>query len=319
MFAVVWGAPHLEGKNLEGKKMEAVLSVKNISKQFGKNTVVDQVSFDVYSGEILGVLGPNGAGKTTVIRSIMDIIRPDSGEISFNFQDSNNFLSQIGYLPEERGLYKDVRVMNILLYLAQLKGYPTDRAQKRVLEYLDKFNLRNADKMKIKELSKGMAQKVQFIGAILHEPSILILDEPFSGLDPVSQDVFSAEIKNLARTGVAVLFSSHQMNLVENLCDRIFMIHKGKKVLYDTLLRVKQEFGSFKCEIVSEKNIKDEFVNFEEIKKIEQEGPRTTIYLKKGVGPAQFMQKLPADMSIEEVTIKRDSLHDIFVKTVRES
>jgi ABC-2 type transport system ATP-binding protein len=299
--------------------MQTVLSVRNISKQFGKNTVVDQVSFDVYNGEILGVLGPNGAGKTTIIRSIMDIIRPDSGEISFNFQGSNNFLSQIGYLPEERGLYKDARVMNILLYLAQLKEYPPDRARKRALEYLGKFSLRNAGKMKIKELSKGMAQKVQFIGAILHEPSILILDEPFSGLDPVSQDVFSEEIRNLARIGVAVLLSAHQMNLVENLCDRIFMIHKGKKVLYDTLLRVKQGIGSFKCEIVSEESVRDKFIAFEETEKIEEEGSRTTIYLKKGVDPGQFMQKLPADMSIEEVAIRRDSLHDIFVKTVTEN
>jgi len=299
--------------------METLLSVKNISKQFGKNTVVDQVSFDVYKGEILGVLGPNGAGKTTVIRSIMDIIRPDSGEIRFNFQDNNNFLSKIGYLPEERGLYRDAGVMGILLYLAQLKEYPKDRARKRVLEYLDKFNLRNAEKMKIKELSKGMAQKVQFIGAILHEPSILILDEPFSGLDPVSQDVFSEEIRNLARNGVAILFSSHQMNLVENLCDRIFMIHKGEKVLYDTLLRIKQEFGSFKCEIISEESIRDKFINFKEAEKIEQEGSRTTIYLKKGVDPGQFIQRLPSNVPVEEITIKRDSLHDIFVKTVTEN
>jgi len=299
--------------------METLLNVENISKQFGKNTVVDQVSFDVYKGEILGILGPNGAGKTTVIRSIMDIIRPDSGEINFNFQDNNNFLSKIGYLPEERGLYRDSRVMDILLYFAQLKEYPRDRARKRVLEYLAKFNLENAGKMKIKELSKGMAQKVQFIGAILHEPAILILDEPFLGLDPVSQDVFSQEIRDLARNGVAILFSSHQMNLVENLCDRIFMIHKGKKVLYDTLLRVKQEFGSFKCEITSEENIRDKFINFKETEKIEQEGLRTTIYLKKGVDPGQFMRNLPQDMSIEEVTIKRDSLHDIFVKTVTEN
>jgi len=293
--------------------MGVVLSVKNISKQFGKNTVVDQVSFDVYNGEILGVLGPNGAGKTTVIRSIMDIIRPDSGEIRFDFPDNNNFLSEIGYLPEERGLYRDARVMDILLYLAQLKEYPKDRARKRVLKYLDKFNLGNAEKMKIKELSKGMAQKVQFIGAILHEPSILILDEPFSGLDPVSQDLFSEEIRNLAKNGVAILLSAHQMNLVENLCDRIFMIHKGKKVVYDTLLRVKQEFGGFKCEIISEENVRGKFMNFKETEKIEQEGFRTTIYLKKGVDPGQFMQKLPVNISIEEVSIKRDSLHDIFV------
>ena len=299
--------------------METLLNIRNISKQFGKNTVVDQVSFDVHKGEILGVLGPNGAGKTTVIRSIMDIIRPDSGEIRFNFQDNNNYLSKIGYLPEERGLYRDSRVTDILLYLAQLKEYPRDRARKRVLEYLDKFNLRNAGKMKIKELSRGMAQKVQFIGAILHEPAILILDEPFSGLDPVSQDVFSEEIRNLARNGVAVLFSSHQMNLVENLCDRIFMIHKGKKVLYDTLLRIKQDFGSFKCEIMSEENIRDRLINFKETEKIEQEGLRTTIYLKKGVEPGQFIQKLPDNISIEEVTIKRDSLHDIFVRTVTEN
>ncbi|MCL0058090.1 ATP-binding cassette domain-containing protein [Dehalococcoidia bacterium] len=299
--------------------METLLNVRNVSKQFGKNAVVDQVSFDVRKGEILGVLGPNGAGKTTVIRSIMDIIRPDSGEIRFNFQDNNNFLSQLGYLPEERGLYRDSRVTDILLYLAQLKEYPRDRARKRVLEYLAKFDLENAGKMKIKELSRGMAQKAQFIGAILHEPAILILDEPFSGLDPVSQDVFSEEIRNLAKNGVAILLSSHQMNLVENICDRIFMIHKGKKVLYDTLLRIKQDFGSFKCEIMSEENIRDKLINFKETEKIEQEGLRTTIYLKKGVEPGQFIQKLPDNISIEEVTIKRDSLHDIFVRTVTEN
>ncbi|MCL0070116.1 DUF4162 domain-containing protein, partial [Dehalococcoidia bacterium] len=176
-----------------------------------------------------------------------------------------------------------------------------------------------AGKMKIKELSRGMAQKAQFIGAILHEPAILILDEPFSGLDPVSQDVFSEEIRNLAKNGVAILLSSHQMNLVENICDRIFMIHKGKKVLYDTLLRIKQDFGSFKCEIMSEENIRDKLINFKETEKIEQEGLRTTIYLKKGVEPGQFIQKLPDNISIEEVTIKRDSLHDIFVRTVTEN
>ena len=296
--------------------METVLSIKSISKQFGKNTVVDHVSFDVREGEILGVLGPNGAGKTTMIRSIMDIIRPDSGEISFNFQTNKNSLSKIGYLPEERGLYKDSRVMNILLYLAQLKEYPKNKAQRRIFGYLDKFNLKDAGKMKIKELSRGMAQKVQFIGAILHEPSILILDEPFSGLDPVSQDVFSKEIRDLAKNGVAILLSSHQMNLVESICDRIFMIHKGEKVLYDTLLKVKQEFGSFKCEIVSEENIEHKFTNLPEAEKIEQNGLRTTIYLKRNVDPTRFIQKLPDDISIEEITIKRDSLHDIFVKTV---
>ncbi len=296
--------------------METVLSVKSISKQFGKNTVVDHVSFDVRKGEILGVLGPNGAGKTTVIRSIMDIIRPDSGEVEFNFQSNRNFLSQIGYLLEERGLYKDVKVMSILLYLAQLKEYPKNKAKKRIASYLDKFNLKNAGKMKIKELSKGMAQKVQFIGAILHEPSILILDEPLSGLDPVSQDVFSEEIRELAKNGVAVLLSSHQMNMVESICDRIFMIHQGKKILYDTLLKVKQEFGSFKCEIISEKNIKDKFTNLPEAEKIEQKGLRTTLYLKKTVEPTRFIQKLPNDIPIEEITIKRDSLHDIFVKIV---
>lgn len=299
--------------------METLLNVRNISKQFGRNTVVDQVSFDVYKGEILGILGPNGAGKTTVIRSIMDIIRPDSGEINFNFQGNNNFLSRIGYLPEERGLYRDSRVMDILLYLAQLKEYPRGRARKRVLEYLAKFSLANAGKMKIKQLSRGMAQKVQFIGAILHEPAILILDEPFSGLDPVSQDVFSEEIRNMARNGVAILFSSHQMNLVENLCDRIFMIHKGEKVLYDTLLRIKQEFGRFKCEIMSEENVMDKFIDFKGAEKIEQEGLRTTIYLKKGVEPRQFIQELPDNIPIEEVTLKRDSLHDIFVRTVTEN
>ncbi len=296
--------------------METVLSVKEISKKFAQKTVVNQISFEVRKGEILGVLGPNGAGKTTVIRSIMDIIKPDSGEIQFNFEDNENYLPKIGYLPEERGLYKDITVMNMLLYLASLKEYPKEKARKGISEYLEKFNLIGKEKVKIKELSKGMAQKVQFIGAILHKPAILILDEPFSGLDPVSQDVFGEEVRNLAKEGAAILLSSHQMNLVEHMCDNIFMIHKGEKVIHDTLLNVKREFGSFKCEISSEEDVKDILKNLEGVEKLVQNGVSTTLYLEKTVDPIQFLKKLPDNLKVEEVAVKRDSLHNIFIKTV---
>lgn len=313
--------------------MAKVLSIQEISKEFGGNIVVDNVSFDLYEGEILGVLGPNGAGKTTTIRSIMDIIRPDSGTIEFYFNggsdggsdsDGNidnrreSILSRIGYLPEERGLYRDVKVIDMLLYLARLKGYPEKRARERILNYLDKFKLNGREKAKISELSKGMAQKVQFIASVLHEPDLLILDEPLSGLDPVSQEVFRSEIRDLADGGTAILLSSHQMDLVENVADRIFMMNKGQRVLYGELARIKEDFGSFKCEIIGD-NDGIPFSKLDSIEKMKQDKNRTTIYLERGIDPNQFIRELPEGIHIQEINISRISLHEIFLKVATQA
>ena len=226
---------------------QPVLEVESVVKQYHRKTAVDGVSFSVQRGEILGFLGPNGAGKTTTLRMIMGITAPDSGRVTFRIegmQDPHRVPKQrIGYLPEERGLYKEARVMDVLLFLASIKGMRRDEARRKALEWLERFELSAYATAKIEELSKGMAQKVQFIAAILHEPDLVVLDEPFSGLDPVNQNVFREEIRRLADRGTAILLSSHQMNLVEETCDRIFLINNGRRVLYGTLVDIKAQHG----------------------------------------------------------------------------
>lgn len=296
--------------------MEKIISVDHISKSYGKSIVVDGVSFDVYKGEILGLLGPNGAGKSTIIRCILGIKEQDSGTIHYVFdklQGMNN--GKLGYLPEERGLYKDSKIMDILLYIAELKNYPREKARTRVFEYLEKFDLQGKHNMKVKELSKGMAQKVQFIASVIHEPELLILDEPLSGLDPVSQDLIIEEIKLLASHGTTILLSSHQMNMVESLCSRIFMMNKGRQVLYGNLEEIKEQHGNFKCEILGNNSLLH-FPPLPFIEKIERDGMKTTFHLKKETPIHRFLESIPVQADIKELHIDRVSLHDIFVKMV---
>lgn len=296
--------------------MKPLLSVKSISKEFSGKKVVDQVSFDVYRGEIMGMLGPNGAGKTTVIRSIMGIILPDSGQIDFQLEHNGHIKSKIGYLPEERGLYKTVKVVDILTYLAGLKKVPKETAHKRIRAYLEKFDLQGKEHVKVEELSKGMAQKVQFIASVIHEPDILILDEPFSGLDPVSQDIFKQEISALAARGTAILLSAHQMNLVEALCNRIFLINKGEKVIYGEMDSVKESFADFKCTITGVNGSVD-FASLPMVERVERNERTTFVYLKKEADPALFLKDLPLSVDIRELSVNRISLHDIFVSIAR--
>src|SRR5699024_8113355 len=220
--------------------MQTMLEVIGLKKSFKDKQVLRDVSFTVNKGEIMAILGPNGAGKSTTIRTIMGIIYPDAGDVFFQGH-AEVPRHKIGYLPEERGLYKNVKVMDILLYLAELKDYPIAKAKERALDYLKKFDLEGKENVNVEELSKGMSQKVQFISAVIHEPELLILDEPFSGLDPVSQDVFKEEIRALANNGTAILLSSHQMNLVEEMCDRVFLMQRGQKVIDGPLEDVKEE------------------------------------------------------------------------------
>src|SRR5690625_88470 len=294
--------------------MTKMLSVSNLGKSFKNNRVLDNVSFDVRQGEIMAVLGPNGAGKSTTIRSIMGIIFPDEGEVTFHQTNSKGIPREIiGYLPEERGLYKNVKVMDMLLYLAELKNYPLDRARDRALHYLKKFDLEGKENTAIEELSKGMGQKVQFISSILHEPELLILDEPFSGLDPVSQDLFRDEIRQLANDGTAILLSSHQMNLVEEMCDRLFMMHQGKRVVYGPLDEVKTEYANFKCTMRGsfEERLLQRIPQVEQIETINGEA---ILYLEKDIHPASWLSHLPEQLNIQELSIDRISLHEIFVQ-----
>lgn len=292
---------------------ETVLSVKEINKSFKTKQVLHDISFDVYKGEIMAILGPNGAGKSTTIRNIMGIMYPDDGSIIFHNSTGVEIpRNKIGYLPEERGLYKNVKVMDILLYLADLKDYPLDRAKERALDYLKKFDLEGKENVSVEELSKGMGQKVQFIASIIHEPELLILDEPFSGLDPVSQDLFKQEIRAIADQGTAILLSSHQMNLVEEMCDRLFLINQGKRVIYGTLDEVKTAYANFKC-ILLGKNDRSLFEQIEQVERIEYRGEETILYLEKDIHVSSWLKELPASLNIQELTIDRISLHEIFV------
>lgn len=291
--------------------MEAVLKVEKLGKSFKGKEILRDISFEVRKGEIMAILGPNGAGKSTTIRNIMGILYPDAGSIQFQgHKDIPR--NKIGYLPEERGLYKNVNIMDILLYLAELKDYPLKKAKERALAYLKKFDLEGKDKVSVEELSKGMGQKVQFIASILHEPELLILDEPFSGLDPVSQELFKQEIRNLAAGGTAILLSSHQMNLVEEMCDRLFMIHRGQKVIYGKLDDVKREYANFKCTIRG-KNDFNLLQGLPEVQRVEQKEDTSILYLSKDVQVARWLKNLPDQIDINELSIDRISLHEIFI------
>ena len=294
--------------------MEVYLTVDGLVKSFKDKRVLNHISFEVRRGEIMAILGPNGAGKSTTIRNIMGILYPDEGTITFHEHEGKDIpRHKIGYLPEERGLYKNVKVMDILMYLADLKDYPLQKAKERALEYLKKFDLEGKENVNIEELSKGMSQKVQFISSILHEPEFLILDEPFSGLDPVSQEVLKKEIRNLANQGTAILLSSHQMNLVEEMCDRIFMIQNGQKVIYGSLDDVKTEYANFKCTIRGRNDL-TKLADLPKVTRVEsKEDNESVLYLEKDVNPAQWLKTLPDDLHIQELTVDRISLHEIFI------
>src|SRR5690606_9124728 len=291
--------------------MEAFLKVDHLKKSFKNVEVLKGISFEVYKGEIMAILGPNGAGKSTTIRNIMGIMYPDEGSITFQGHQEIP-RNMIGYLPEERGLYKNVKVMDILLYFAELKDYPLKKAKERALTYLKKFGLEGKENASVEELSKGMGQKVQFIASILHEPKFLILDEPFSGLDPVSQELFKEEIRSLAKNGTAILLSSHQMNLVEEMCDRLFLIHRGQKVIYGSMDNVKKEYANFKCTIRG-KNQLDILQGLPEVQRVEQQDDTSVLYLTKDVQVASWLKHLPEEMEINELSIDRISLHEIFI------
>ena len=220
-----------------------VIEVRNVTKAYGEKVAVNDVSFAMPPDAILGMLGPNGAGKTSLIRMITTITAPDSGEIYFRGQPLNGYHpTQIGYLPEERGLYKQMYVGEQLLYLARLKGMEAGRAEEQAREWLAKFELEAQWKKKVEELSKGMQQQVQFIATVIHDPKLLILDEPFSGLDPVNANRMRAEILRLHDTGTAVIFSTHRMEQVEEMCEYIVLIDKGRNILQGKVQEIRRQF-----------------------------------------------------------------------------
>ena len=224
--------------------MNPTVEVSQLSKSFGTTQAVDDVSFAVGQGEIFGLLGPNGAGKTTSIRLMLDIFKPDHGTVSIlDGPMTEAKKERIGYMPEERGLYQEMQLERCLIYLAGLKGVPSADARRRVSAYLERFDLAQHRHKKVKELSRGMQQKSQIINTVLHKPELLIVDEPFSGLDPVNTKLVKDLMDELRRGGTTIIMSTHMMHQVEELCDRIVLINRGRNVLYGPLKQIRRDFA----------------------------------------------------------------------------
>ncbi|MBL7815142.1 MAG: ATP-binding cassette domain-containing protein [Saprospiraceae bacterium] len=220
-----------------------ILKIDKVVKTYDKHIAVNEVSFSMPEGVIFGLLGPNGAGKSSLIRMITTITRPDSGHIYFNGESLNSsHPEQIGYMPEERGLYKKMKVGDHLMYLAQLKGLSYTEAREEIRHWFVKLDITSWWNKKVEELSKGMQQKAQFISTVIHKPRLLILDEPFSGLDPVNAELLKNEIYELHKNGTSIIFSTHRMEQVEEICDKIVLINKGENVLYGAVKDIKQQF-----------------------------------------------------------------------------
>jgi ABC-2 type transport system ATP-binding protein len=227
-----------------------ILEIQHLNKSFGKTKALSDINLKIPKGVIFGLLGPNGAGKTTLIRIINQIIDSDSGTILFKNEPlRRNHISQIGYLPEERGLYKKMKVWDQLIYFARLKGMSAPTAKQKVNEWLEKMDVSNWRNKRIDDLSKGMAQKVQFISTVIHEPELLILDEPFSGFDPLNAEIIKDQILGLKQRGISLLLSTHRMESVELLCDEIAMFNKSEKILDGPIEKIKNQFSSNEFEI----------------------------------------------------------------------
>lgn len=231
--------------------MHNILELKNLQKHYATQKAVDDVSFSIEQGSIFGLLGPNGAGKTTLLRMITGIFYPDSGDLLFDgkpFDPQNDFV-HIGYMPEERGLYKKMKIGEQAVYLAQLKGLSKSEALEKIKYWFKKFEMESWWNKKVEDLSKGMSQKLQFVTTVLHEPKLIILDEPFSGLDPVNANLIKDEIYGLAQRGSTIIFSTHRMEQVEEICDHIILMNLGKKILDGTVTDVKQQFKENKFNV----------------------------------------------------------------------
>ena len=300
--------------------MEALI-VKEISKQYAEHTALDKVSITIPEQTIFGLLGPNGAGKTTLIRIINQIINSDSGEIIiFGEKLKPGHVESIGYLPEERGLYKKMKVGDQLLYLAQLKGLSRKDALARIKVWLEKFEIKDWWHKKVEDLSKGMAQKVQFISTVLHEPKLIILDEPFSGFDPVNAQLITEKILELKASGSTIIFSTHRMETVESLCDHIALINKSKKILEGPKKQVKDQFRTNTFLVEHRGNHFSLPSEKYELKKqvVIEEGLFSSTILAKGeIKGNQLIRELIDLTEVFSFQEKVPSMADIFISLVR--
>lgn len=297
-----------------------VLSLRNVVKAYHSHIAVNDVSFDVKAGTIFGLLGPNGAGKTSLIRIITTITGADSGQVLLNGEPLNHLHpNEIGYMPEERGLYKKMKVGEQLLYLAQLKGLTEKEAKIKLKTWMVKFDIMNWWDKKVGDLSKGMSQKIQFIATVIHDPKLLILDEPFSGLDPINANLIKDEIYHLKEKGTSILFSTHRMEQVEEICEDIVLINQGKILLYGNVNTIKNDFKEHLFSIKYEGDLPSvtDHLGFSVLDKRPNE---VTIKVTEGVSSNQILKTLiDTNISILGFNEILPSLNEIFIKKVEQS
>jgi len=297
-----------------------ILELHSLKKDFSSQKAVDDISFSIKKGSIFGLLGPNGAGKTTLLRMITGIFHPDSGEILFNgkkFHAIDDIIN-IGYMPEERGLYKKMKIGEHAIYLARLKGMNKADAMASVKKWFVKFEMESWWNKKVEDLSKGMSQKLQFVTTILHNPSLIILDEPFSGLDPVNANIIKEEIFNLANNGATIIFSTHRMEQVEEICTQIVLINKGKKMLDGNIQDIKQDFKDNIFKIGA--NLTPEQLMTPIFEVIKHEKDSVQIKLSKETTNNELLNYfIQQQINIESFNEVLPSLNDIFIKLVENS
>ena len=297
----------------------SVLKIENVTKSYDKNVAVNNVSFEMPKGSIFGLLGPNGAGKTSLIRIITTITGADEGTVFLNGEKLNSkHPEQIGYMPEERGLYKKMKVGEHLMYLARLKGLSKEQATEEINYWFEKFEIQDWWNKKVQELSKGMQQKIQFIATILHKPKLLILDEPFSGLDPINTNLIKDEIDELHNNGTSIIFSTHRMEQVEEICEYIVLINEGRNVLEGKVKDIKNKFKENIFNIEFEGELP---ANIQEVAEIvDQKGQSITVKLEPGADSNELLRKLIQEGT--HITAFHEilpSLNEIFIKQVEQS
>jgi len=293
---------------------EDLLKVKDVVKQYGDYTALDKVNISVPKGSIYGLLGPNGAGKTTLMRIINQITAPDSGSLLFDGMPlTKHHIAKIGYLPEERGLYKKMKVSEQVLYLAQLKGMSYTEALKKLKFWFEKLNILDWWNKKAEELSKGMAQKIQFVVTVIHEPKLLIFDEPFSGFDPINAAIIRQEILELSKKGTTIIFSTHRMESVEEICDHIALINKSQTMLEGPIEEIKKQFANNTYEVITTNKELKENDCFSIIKK---KGNTFQILLTEGKTQQEALQNIIKDVEIISFKKEAPSMEEIFIKAV---
>ncbi|MDC2975252.1 ATP-binding cassette domain-containing protein [Bacteroidota bacterium] len=306
--------------------MKNLLSIDSVSKKFGSHTALNNISLDIPEGCIYGLLGPNGAGKTTLIRIINQISLPDSGKVFFNNQELNaSHIKQIGYLPEERGLYPKMKIGEQAIYLAQLKGMDRKMARLELKKWFDKFEISDWWNKKVTELSKGMAQKVQFIVTVLHKPKLLIFDEPFSGFDPINANLIKDEILQLNKEGATVIFSTHRMESVEELCEYITLINKSNKILDGNLDEIKKDFKTNTFEVAVnapdakslENKLKLEYETFDPTFRTIGDNLRMNIRLVSGQNSDKLINLLNSNSRLIHFKEVIPNVNEIFINSVK--